>query len=78
MCTHCCRYGSVRLSTHPPSHTPNMFSWFPIYFPLKEPVTCPAGQPIQACTSYAQIYLSILVNGLLWQKPYVHHNLTAC
>ncbi len=41
------RYGSVRLSTHPPTHTPNMFSWFPIYFPLKEPVHVPAGAPIK-------------------------------
>ena len=38
----------MRLSTHPPSHTPDMFSWFPIYFPLKQPLPCPAGQPITA------------------------------
>jgi protein arginine N-methyltransferase 5 len=39
-------YGDVTLSTHPPTHTPNMFSWFPIYFPLHTPVHCPAGEPL--------------------------------
>ena len=47
-----CRYGDVRLSTHPPSHTPDMFSWFPIYFPLKQPLPCPAGQPIRASSLF--------------------------
>ena len=37
-------YGDVHLSIHPPSHTPNMFSWFPIYFPLQEPVHLAAGE----------------------------------
>lgn len=41
-------YGNVTLSTHPDTHTPNMFSWFPIYFPLREPVYVPAGQDICA------------------------------
>jgi protein arginine N-methyltransferase 5 len=36
----------VTLNTHPPTHTPNMFSWFPIYFPLREPLTLPAGADI--------------------------------
>jgi len=36
-------YGSINLSTHPLTHTPDMYSWFPIFFPLKEPVYCPAG-----------------------------------
>jgi hypothetical protein len=31
----CDLYGGVTLSTHPPTHTPNMSSWFPIYFPLR-------------------------------------------
>ncbi|KAK9834250.1 hypothetical protein WJX81_000077 [Elliptochloris bilobata] len=41
-------YGDVRLSTHPPSHTPAMFSWFPIFFPLRRPLHLPAGAPVQA------------------------------
>lgn len=34
-------YDDVMLSTHPDWHTPGMFSWFPIFFPLKEPVKVP-------------------------------------
>ncbi|PSC71639.1 arginine N-methyltransferase [Micractinium conductrix] len=36
-------YNDVHLSIHPPTHTPNMFSWFPIYFPLREPFYVPQG-----------------------------------
>lgn len=38
----------MHLSIHPPTHTPDMYSWFPIYFPLKEPVSLPADVPIEA------------------------------
>ncbi|XP_065315187.1 protein arginine N-methyltransferase 5-like [Gordionus sp. m RMFG-2023] len=31
-------YGHVTLSTLPERHTENMFSWFPIYFPIKNPL----------------------------------------
>eukprot|EP00200_Dunaliella_tertiolecta_P003160 CAMPEP_0202343186 /NCGR_PEP_ID=MMETSP1126-20121109/3419_1 /ASSEMBLY_ACC=CAM_ASM_000457 /TAXON_ID=3047 /ORGANISM="Dunaliella tertiolecta, Strain CCMP1320" /LENGTH=662 /DNA_ID=CAMNT_0048934227 /DNA_START=1282 /DNA_END=3267 /DNA_ORIENTATION=- len=41
-------YKGVWLSTHPPTHTPNMSSWFPIYFPLKEPIYVPAGASVEA------------------------------
>lgn len=37
-------YGDVHLSIHPPTHTPDMFSWFPIYFPLQTPVHLAAGE----------------------------------
>ena len=30
--------GGVALSINPDTHTPGMFSWFPLYFPLREPV----------------------------------------
>ncbi|KAI3428237.1 hypothetical protein D9Q98_006617 [Chlorella vulgaris] len=36
-------YEDVHLSIHPPTHTPNMFSWFPIYFPLRLPFHLPQG-----------------------------------
>jgi type II protein arginine methyltransferase len=36
----------VTLSTHPPSHTPGMASWFPIFFPLATPLHAPAGADI--------------------------------
>ena len=35
-------YKDVHLSIYPPTHTPNMFSWFPIYFPLRTPVHVPS------------------------------------
>ena len=38
----------VTLNTHPPTHTPNMFSWFPIYFPLKDPLPLAPGAPVVA------------------------------
>ncbi|GLC44329.1 hypothetical protein PLESTB_000481500 [Pleodorina starrii] len=43
----CSLYGDVLLSIHPPSHSENMFSWFPIFFPLREPVYVPAGAPVE-------------------------------
>ena len=53
-------FGDVTLSTHPPTHTPNMFSWFPIFFPLKEPITCQAGQSLELtmwrCTSAHKVW----------------------
>ncbi|ESN96246.1 hypothetical protein HELRODRAFT_68344 [Helobdella robusta] len=35
---HCILYKNVSISIVPDTHTPGMFSWFPIYFPLKEPI----------------------------------------
>lgn len=53
-------FGDVTLSTHPRTHTPNMFSWFPIFFPLKEPITCPAGRDIEIsmwrCTAAHKVW----------------------
>ena len=36
-------YADVLLSTRPESHTPGMFSWFPIYFPLIRPLPLARG-----------------------------------
>ena len=41
-------YGDVHLSIHPPTHTPDMSSWFAIYFPLQHPVHWPAGAALEA------------------------------
>jgi protein arginine N-methyltransferase 5 len=30
-------FGNVLMSTHPDTHSPGMFSWFPIYFPVRDP-----------------------------------------
>ena len=39
-------YKDVHLSIHPPTHTPNMFSWFPIYFPVRTPFYVPQGESL--------------------------------
>jgi protein arginine N-methyltransferase 5 len=45
-------YEEVHLSIHPPTHTSNMFSWFPIYFPLRTPFYVPQGEHMQGPTLY--------------------------
>ncbi|KAG0035126.1 hypothetical protein BGZ82_005404 [Podila clonocystis] len=35
-------YKDVMLSINPDTHSPGMFSWFPIYFPVKTPLYIPA------------------------------------
>jgi len=47
-------YKDVHLSTHPPTHTPNMFSWFPIYFPLRTPFYVPQGAQARQGNGQAQ------------------------
>ena len=39
-------YKDVDISIEPKTSTPGMFSWFPIYFPLKEPMTVRCGDRI--------------------------------
>jgi protein arginine N-methyltransferase 5 len=51
-------YGDIHLSTVPGMETTNMFSWFPIYFPIREPIYIPRGG--------AQIRVSI------WRKGSTH------
>ncbi|KAJ3337070.1 hypothetical protein HDU93_001693 [Gonapodya sp. JEL0774] len=40
-------YKDVIISIHPDWHSPGMFSWFPIFFPLRIPVFIPANQSVQ-------------------------------
>lgn len=42
----CTLYRNITLSTVPGKQTPGMFSWFPIYFPIIEPVFVRAGELI--------------------------------
>ncbi|CAO3675991.1 unnamed protein product [Umbelopsis ramanniana] len=39
-------YKDVMISIHPETHSPGMFSWFPIFFPLQTPVFVPEGATI--------------------------------
>ena len=34
-------YDDVSVSIHPDTHSPGMFSWFPIFFPVRYPVQIP-------------------------------------
>ncbi|KVH91541.1 Protein arginine N-methyltransferase [Cynara cardunculus var. scolymus] len=40
-------YKDVHLGIEPSTATPNMFSWFPIFFPLRSPVYVKAGSPLE-------------------------------
>ncbi|ORZ35474.1 PRMT5 arginine-N-methyltransferase-domain-containing protein [Catenaria anguillulae PL171] len=42
----CVLYGGVTMSTRPDNHTPDMTSWFPIYFPIRHPMHVPAGSKV--------------------------------
>lgn len=41
-------YRDVSLSILPSTHTPGMFSWFPLFIPLKTPLRVHRGQTISA------------------------------
>lgn len=43
---HCDLFGDVVMSTHPPTRSKDMMSWFPSFLPLKEPIFVPAGEPL--------------------------------
>ncbi|KAJ0392855.1 hypothetical protein ATCC90586_004138 [Pythium insidiosum] len=40
-------YGDVTLSIHPETHSDGMFSWFPIYFPLRQPLSIFQGESMR-------------------------------
>lgn len=42
-------YKDVLMSIVPATHTPNMFSWFSIFFPIKTPIFLQAGSSLQIC-----------------------------
>ncbi|XP_053909113.1 LOW QUALITY PROTEIN: protein arginine N-methyltransferase 5 [Cuculus canorus] len=39
-------YGDITLSIRPETHSPGMFSWFPIFFPIKQPMPVRAGEAV--------------------------------
>ncbi|XP_059471345.1 protein arginine N-methyltransferase 5 [Neocloeon triangulifer] len=43
----CVLYKDVIMSIAPHNHSPGMFSWFPIYFPIKEPVHIRNGDKLE-------------------------------
>lgn len=45
---HCVLYGKAHLSIEPATHSPEMMSWFPMFFPLREPVHVRPGEDVCA------------------------------
>eukprot|EP00658_Telonema_sp_P-2_P036974 TRINITY_DN26643_c0_g1_i3.p1 TRINITY_DN26643_c0_g1~~TRINITY_DN26643_c0_g1_i3.p1 ORF type:complete len:489 (-),score=98.64 TRINITY_DN26643_c0_g1_i3:169-1635(-) len=41
-------YGDIYISINPSTFSTGMFSWFPIYFPIREPVFAPEGSTVTA------------------------------
>ncbi|KAI7901883.1 PRMT5 arginine-N-methyltransferase-domain-containing protein [Cokeromyces recurvatus] len=42
----CVLYKDVMISIRPETHSPDMLSWFPIYFPIRSPVQIPKGSTV--------------------------------
>ncbi len=40
-------YKDVHISINPETHSPGMFSWFPLFFPLTEPIYVSSGETIE-------------------------------
>lgn len=61
----CVLYKDVTLSIYPNSHSPGMFSWFPIYFPIKDPVSLPKGSTLEVhfwrCVTPRKVWYEWLV-----------------
>lgn len=56
----CVLYKDVIMSINPPTHSPDMFSWFPLFFPLKTPLYIPAGSRVDLhfwrCTDARKVW----------------------
>ncbi|KAK2156327.1 hypothetical protein LSH36_216g04041 [Paralvinella palmiformis] len=44
---HCVLFGDITISIVPETHSPGMFSWFPMFFPIKEPLHLKAGDRLK-------------------------------
>eukprot|EP01006_Ploeotia_vitrea_P019065 TRINITY_DN51127_c0_g1_i1.p1 TRINITY_DN51127_c0_g1~~TRINITY_DN51127_c0_g1_i1.p1 ORF type:complete len:557 (-),score=51.20 TRINITY_DN51127_c0_g1_i1:321-1934(-) len=53
-------YKDITISIHPKTHSKDMFSWFPIVFPLRNPCTVRQGEEVQVnfwrCVSPTQVW----------------------
>ncbi|CAN8024145.1 unnamed protein product [Ixodes persulcatus] len=61
----CVLYKDISLSIYPNSHSPGMFSWFPIYFPIKDPVNLVKGSAVEVrfwrCVAKRKVWYEWLV-----------------
>ncbi|KAL0372016.1 UNVERIFIED_CONTAM: protein arginine N-methyltransferase 1.5 [Sesamum calycinum] len=58
-------YKDVHLGIEPSTATPNMFSWFPIFFPLRTPICVQPGTPLEVhfwrCCGSTKVPYSLLI-----------------
>uniref|UniRef100_T1JI27 Protein arginine N-methyltransferase n=1 Tax=Strigamia maritima TaxID=126957 RepID=T1JI27_STRMM len=63
-------YKDVTLSIHPKTHSPGMFSWFPIMFPIKDPVPLTKGCEVDVhfwrCANKRSVWYEWLIS-----KPHI-------
>lgn len=56
----CALYKDVEISIEPNTHSPGMFSWFPIFFPLRSPIPLTEGCTLQTdfwrCTNEKKVW----------------------
>jgi len=64
---HCDLYEDVNVSINPDTYSDGMFSWFPIYFPLKTPVSMKRGQQLRThwwrCSTERKVWYEWTVSG---------------
>lgn len=63
----CVLYGNIDMSINPDTYSDGMFSWFPIYFPLRTPVCLKEGQQLRShwwrCSNDRQVWYEWTVSG---------------
>ncbi|KAM4637181.1 protein arginine N-methyltransferase 5-like isoform 2-T2 [Amazona ochrocephala] len=68
-------YGDITLSIRPETHSPGMFSWFPIFFPIKQPLPIKAGEEVTVafwrCSTPKKVWYEWAVTG---PAPSALHN----
>ncbi|CAG9313962.1 PRMT5 [Blepharisma stoltei] len=74
-------YKDITLSTVPETHSKDMCSWFPMYFPIKEPIFCPGGSEIEIsvwrCCGSGKVWYEWVINmwkdGMLYKSSGLHN-----
>ncbi|XWS70630.1 hypothetical protein CRYUN_Cryun03dG0063200 [Craigia yunnanensis] len=69
-------YKDVHLGIEPSMATPNMFSWFPIFFPLRQPIHVQPGSPLEVnfwrCCGSTKVWYEWCVTSP-WPSP-IHNS----
>jgi protein arginine N-methyltransferase 5 len=57
----------ILISTRPKTFSEGMFSWFPLYFPLREPLRVPGGSTV-SCSIWRKTETNATGNGRVWYE----------